>query len=64
MVRGDRDAKPGQQQLALLDVSDDIRVGEPFPKACLAAMENLWDEADFQESIRRGNGSALHDNLR
>lgn len=63
MVRGDGDAKPVQEYAALLDAVDDIGLDDPFPKACLAAIEGLWDEAGFQDTIRRGNQFALHDNL-
>ena len=63
MVQGDGCAKPVQEHAALLEAVDHIGLDDPFPEACLTAMEGLWDDAGFQVTIRRGNEFALHDNL-
>ncbi|KAL8782433.1 MAG: hypothetical protein Q9195_009641 [Heterodermia aff. obscurata] len=57
------EAKPGQDYAALLYDVDPIGLEDPFPKACLPAVEALWNEPGFQATIRRGNEFALHDNL-
>lgn len=42
----------------------DIDINESFPQDCLPAMIALWADGAVQQTIKRGNEFALHDNLR
>ncbi|MCJ1239459.1 hypothetical protein MMC14_007455 [Varicellaria rhodocarpa] len=48
---------------AVLLTAEDIGINDPFPIDCLAAMKGLWADGAVQQSIRRGNEYALHDNI-
>jgi hypothetical protein len=38
-------------------------VNDAFPPECLPAMKGLWVDASVQQTIKRGNEYALHDNI-
>ncbi|KAA6406884.1 MAG: Guanine nucleotide-binding alpha-2 subunit [Lasallia pustulata] len=42
----------------------DIDINDPFPRDCLPAMIALWADGAVQQTIKRGNEYALHDNLK
>ena len=44
-------------------LADDLGINDSFPLGCLPAMKGLWNDASVQETIKRGNEYALHDNL-
>jgi guanine nucleotide-binding protein subunit alpha, other len=46
-----------------LALAEDIGVDDCFPSDCLPAMKTLWADQAVQETIKRGNEFALHDNI-
>lgn len=42
----------------------DIDINQSFPRECLPAMIALWADDAVQQTIKRGNEFALHDNLK
>jgi guanine nucleotide-binding protein subunit alpha len=47
----------------VIAAAEDIGAEDHFPIHCLAAMKGLWADAAVQQTIRRGNEYALHDNI-
>lgn len=47
----------------MITAAEDIGTEDHFPIHCLAAMKGLWEDAAVQQTIKRGNEYALHDNL-
>jgi guanine nucleotide-binding protein subunit alpha, other len=43
--------------------AEDIGVNDPFPLDCLPSMKGLWKDPAVQQTIKRGNEYALHDNI-
>lgn len=47
----------------MLLTAEDLGINDPFPIECLAAMKGLWADDSVQQTIKRGNEYALHDNI-
>lgn len=43
--------------------AEEISTEDHFPTYCLAPMKGLWEDSAVQQTIRRGNEYALHDNI-
>ena len=52
-----------QKYEAIIANQDDIGIEDSFPKDCLGAMKGLWKDPSVQQTMRRGNEFALHDNI-
>ncbi|MCJ1224569.1 hypothetical protein MMC12_001214 [Toensbergia leucococca] len=48
---------------AVIAHTKDIGYNDSFPIECLAAMKGLWADPAVQDTMRRGNEYALHDNI-
>lgn len=53
----------GKEYERIIAAAEDIGVDDVFPIHCLAAMKGLWQDESVQNTIRRGNEYALHDNI-
>ena len=47
----------------VIDRIEDMGTDDAFPRSCLQAMEELWEDPAVQARIRLGGKFALHDNL-
>ena len=47
----------------VIAAAEDIGPEDQFPQNCLPAMKALWDDPSVQQTIKRGNEFALHDNI-
>lgn len=52
-----------QKYEATIASQDDIGLEDSFPLECLEAMKGLWRDPSVQQTMRRGNEFALHDNI-
>ena len=43
----------------LVDEARDLRDGEPFPLEYHGALRSLWEDANLQRTMQRGNEAAL-----
>ena len=48
---------------SIIQDQEDIGIDDSFPIECLSAMKGLWTDPSVQQTIRRGNEFALHDNI-
>ena len=48
---------------AIIQDQEDIGIDDSFPIECLSAMKGLWADPSVQQTIKRGNEFALHDNI-
>ena len=48
---------------SIIQDAEDIGLNDPYPMECLSAMKNLWQDPSVQQTMRRGNEFALHDNI-
>lgn len=47
----------------VIAAAEDIGPEDRFPLNCLPAMKALWNDSSVQQTIKRGNEFALHDNI-
>ena len=47
----------------IIAAAEDIGPEDQFPQRCLPAMKALWNDPSVQQTIKRGNEFALHDNI-